>query len=55
MANSSYSIRYRILDEVGDVAAEAMTLLACIDLETGRPVRIDAELQALLRELVITG
>ena len=53
VGNSSYTIRYRILDEVGDVAAEAMTKLACLDLETGRPIRMDAELRALLQRLLI--
>ena len=55
VGNSSYTIQYRILDEVGDIAAEAMTKLACLDLETGRPVRIDAELRALLQRLTIPG
>lgn len=53
VGRSSYTIRYRILDEVGDVAAEAMTMLACLDLESGRPVRIDDELRALLMDLRI--
>jgi acyl-CoA thioester hydrolase len=53
VGRSSYTIRYRILDEVGDVAAEAMTMLACLDLESGRPVRIDDELRVLLMDLRI--
>ena len=53
VGNSSYTIRYRILDEVGHVAAEAMTKLACLDLDTGRPIRMDAELRALLQRLLI--
>jgi acyl-CoA thioester hydrolase len=53
VGNSSYSVRYRILDEVGDLAAEAMTLLANVALETGRPIRLDAELRALLQALTI--
>lgn len=43
--NSSYTIEYRILDEVGDVAAEATTRLACLDLSTGRPIRINPHLR----------
>ena len=46
--NSSYDFAYRILDESGQVAAEATTTMACIDKETGRPVRIPAELRAAL-------
>lgn len=53
VARSSYVVRYRIIDEDGDVAAEAMTKLACLDLESGRPVRIEGELRALLADLRI--
>jgi acyl-CoA thioester hydrolase len=53
VGNSSYTIEYRILDEVGDLAAEAMTKLACLDLETGRPVRMDPRLRDLLQSLTI--
>jgi acyl-CoA thioester hydrolase len=55
VGNSSYTVNYRILDEVGDLAADAMTKLACVDLATGRPVRIDAELRALLKSLTLAG
>ena len=40
MARTSYSIVYRILDETGDVAAEATTRLAVVDATTGRPMRM---------------
>ncbi|MGA1700669.1 MAG: acyl-CoA thioesterase [Candidatus Nanopelagicales bacterium] len=48
MARTSYSIVYRILDETGDVAAEATTRLAVIDLASGRPIRMTEELRARL-------
>lgn len=40
MARTSYSIVYRILDEDGEVAAEATTRLAVVDATTGRPMRM---------------
>lgn len=48
MQRTSYSIVYRILDDDGDVAAEATTKLAVIDPVSGRPIRIPASLRALL-------
>ncbi|MFZ8910314.1 MAG: acyl-CoA thioesterase [Candidatus Nanopelagicales bacterium] len=48
MARTSYSIVYRILDETGDVAAEATTRLAVIDPASGRPIRMTEELRARL-------
>lgn len=48
MARTSYSIVYRILDETGDVAAEATTRLAVIDPAGGRPIRMTEELRARL-------
>ena len=48
MARTSYSIVYRILDETGDVAAEATTRLAVIDAASGRPIRMTEELRARL-------
>ena len=53
LGNSSYTIRYRILDELGDLAAEASTVMAVVDPESGRPVRIHAELRAVLEPLTI--
>jgi acyl-CoA thioester hydrolase len=48
MARTSYSIVYRILDEHGDVAAEATTRLAVIDPQTGRPIRMPEDLRERL-------
>ncbi len=53
LGNSSYSIRYRIIDEHGDCAAEASTLMAVVEPESGRPIRMSAELRALLEPLTI--
>lgn len=55
LGNSSYTIRYRMIDEVGDVAAEASTLMAVVDPDSGHPIRIHAELRALLAPLTIDG
>jgi acyl-CoA thioester hydrolase len=54
LGNSSYTIRYRILDESGALAAEASSVLAVVDPATDRPIRIPAELRALLEPLTIT-
>ena len=54
LGNSSYTIRYRILDEHGDVAAEASSVIAVVDPESGRPIRIHPELRAVLQPLTIT-
>ena len=48
MARTSYTISYRILDEDGDVAAEATTLMAVVDPASGRPIRIPEGLLARL-------
>lgn len=48
MARTSYSIVYRILDEHGEVAAEASTRLAVVDAQTGRPIRMPEELRERL-------
>lgn len=48
MARTSYSIVYRILDEHGDVAAEATTRLAVVDPVTGRPIRMPEGLRERL-------
>lgn len=48
MARTSYSIAYRILDEQGDVAAEATTRLAVVDATTGRPMRMPESLRERL-------
>ncbi len=48
MARTSYSIVYRILDEEGEVAAEATTRLAVIDPVSGRPIRMPESLRERL-------
>jgi len=48
MARTSYSIVYRILDEHGEVAAEASTRLAVVDAQTGRPIRMPKDLRERL-------
>lgn len=53
LGNTSYTVRYRILDEEGDLAADGSTLMAVVDPGTGRPIRIHAELRALLEPLTI--
>lgn len=54
LGRSSYVMRYRIVDEHGDVAAEASTTLAIVDRQTGRPIRMGAELRAVLEPLTIS-
>lgn len=48
MARTSYSIVYRILDERGDLAAEASTRLAVVDSASGRPIRMPDSLREQL-------
>lgn len=48
MARTSYTVEYRIRDEAGEIAAEATSLLAVVDAETGRPVRIPDEVKDAL-------
>lgn len=48
LARTSYSIVYRILDEQGEVAAEATTRLAVVDAATGRPMRMPESLRERL-------
>lgn len=50
IGNSSYTLGYRILDEHGDVAAEASTVMAVVDAATGRPTRMSDELRAMLEQ-----
>lgn len=49
IGNSSYALGYRILDEVGDLAADASTVMAVVDPSSGRPVRMSDELRARLQ------
>ena len=53
LGNSSYRIAYRIIDEQGDLAAEASTTMAVVDPESGRPIRMSDELRAVLEPLRI--
>jgi acyl-CoA thioester hydrolase len=48
MARTSYTITYRILDEHGDLAAEASTRLAVVDPVSGRPIRMPESLRERL-------
>jgi acyl-CoA thioester hydrolase len=47
---ASFVFEY-VVEEDGEVAAEAMTLLACVDNRTGRPVPIDPDVRATLESL----
>jgi len=52
IGNSSYHLGYRIIDENGDLAADASTTMAVVDLQTGRPVRIPDVLRTRLNEVL---
>ena len=47
---ASFVFEY-LVEAGGEVAAEAMTLLACVDNRTGRPARIDADVRTTLEHL----
>ena len=51
LRGASLTFEY-ILEVGGEVAAEAMTLLACVD-DTGRPTRMDPDLRAMLETLQV--
>ncbi len=51
LGNSSYTIAYRVLDEVGDVAATASSVMAVVDPVTNRPIRMSPQLRELLTGL----
>lgn len=53
IGNSSYTLHYRIIDEQGDVAGEATTVMAVVDQHSGKPIRMGAELRAVLEALTI--
>jgi len=53
IGNSSYTLEYRVLDECGDLSAEASTTIACINPDTGRPARMPGDLRAVLEGLRI--
>ncbi len=50
IGNSSYTLGYRILDEHDDVAAEATTVMAVVDPQAGRPIRMSDELRSILEK-----
>jgi acyl-CoA thioester hydrolase len=47
---ASFVFEY-VVEAGGEIAAEAMTLLACVDNRTGRPARIDADVRTTLESL----
>lgn len=55
LGNSSYTLAYRIRDEVGEIAAEASSVMAIVDPGSGRPIRMSPELRSLLRQLTLAG
>jgi acyl-CoA thioester hydrolase len=48
LGNSSFELRYEILDDDGPVYAEAATVLVPFDVEAGRPRRVSDEERAAL-------
>jgi acyl-CoA thioester hydrolase len=52
--NSSYTVRYRIIDESGEIAAEAATVCAVVDPATTKPIRMNSELRAVLEPLTLS-
>ncbi len=54
LGNSSYTIEYRILDEHGDLVADASTVMAVVDATTGRPTRIPERLREALTPLILS-
>ena len=51
---SSFAFEYRIESE-GELAAAARTVLACVDRDSGRPVRIPAALRSKLETFAADG
>ena len=49
---ASFTFDY-VVEAGGEVAAEAVTLLACVDKKSGRPVPIDSEVRAALETLQV--
>ena len=48
IGRTSYTFSYRILDEQGQVASEAKSVMVAVDMESGSPMRISVELRAAL-------
>lgn len=53
IGGSSYTIAYRIVDEAGELAAEGETVMAVVDIASGKPVRIPEKLRSVLRAVRI--
>ena len=53
IGGSSYTIAYRIVDEAGELAAEGETVMAVVDISSGKPVRIPEKLRSVLRDVRI--
>jgi acyl-CoA thioester hydrolase len=47
---ASFTFEY-VVEAGGEIAAEAVTKLACVDKQTGRPVAIEARVRATLETL----
>ena len=47
---ASFTFEY-VVEAAGEVAAEAVTMLACVDNTTGRPVRMSSDLRTILESL----
>ena len=52
LGNSSFTVRYEILDDGGPVYAKAGTVLVPFDVEAGRPRRLSQEERAALDPFV---
>ena len=52
IGRTSYTFSYRILDETGQVASEAKSVMVAVDMETGAPMRVSDELRAALSTLL---
>ena len=50
LRGASFTFEY-VVEAGGEVAAEAVTRLACVDKQTGRPVAIDPEVRTTLETL----
>lgn len=53
IGRTSYTFSYRILDENGQLASEAKSVMVAIDIETGAPMRVSDELREALSTLLV--
>ena len=53
IGNTSYRMKYRILNDNGDVAAEAESVMVCFD--SGRAIPIPSELRKVLEAIAEVG